>query len=162
MSTGRRGAVTAFVCGLAALVISAPAARADGPPIGPHQHFVGVVNGQLTSVTVHTVCAGPASPGRLGPIAGGQTFAVRRDPSGGGYTGLVSQVYAWFVPNASTNGHLAVKLTAYRTRRAIPAGVRVPCDGSGRVEFSSCPYLAPCAAGWVPTYVWVRFVNIAV
>ena len=29
------------------------------------------------------------------------------------------------------------------------------------VEFSSCPYLAPCAFGWIPDYVNVQFVNIA-
>jgi hypothetical protein len=37
----------------------------------------------------------------------------------------------------------------------------VPCSGTGKVEFSSCPYLAPCAFGWVPAYVDVTFNNIA-
>jgi hypothetical protein len=37
----------------------------------------------------------------------------------------------------------------------------VPCGGTGQVEFSSCPYLAPCAYGWVPDYVNVRFIDIA-
>jgi hypothetical protein len=134
---------------------------ASGASIGPHQHFVGRVNGQPSTATVHTVCAGPSTQGQLGSIASGQTVSVIRLSSGRGYTGPFSQVYAWFVQNASLNGHLAVKMTAYRTRVALPTSVRVPCDGTGRVEFSSCPYLAPCAAGWVPAYVRVQYVNIA-
>jgi hypothetical protein len=122
---------------------------------------VGRVNGDGSTATVRTVCGGPATAGRLGSVAGGQTVSVRNLPSGAGYTGLFSQVYVWFVQNASVNGHLAVKLTTYGTRTAIPTSVRVPCDGTGRVEFSACPYLAPCAAGWVPTYVRVRYVNVA-
>jgi hypothetical protein len=53
-----------------------------------------------------------------------------------------------------------VTFTSYTTM-PIPAGVQVPCDGSGQVDFSPCPYLAPCAAGWTPDSVPVRFENIA-
>jgi hypothetical protein len=134
---------------------------ASGTAIGPKQHFVGRVNGQRSVATVTTVCAGPSTQGQLGSIASGQTVSVNRVSSGGGYTGLFSHVYAWFVQNASVNGRLAVTMTAYGTKVALPTSVRVPCDGTGRVEFSSCPYLAPCAAGWVPTYVRVQYVNIA-
>ena len=134
---------------------------ASGAAIKPHQHFVGRVNGEPSVATVHTVCAGPASTDRMGPIAGGQTVSVRHLASGKGDTGVFSTVYAWFVQNASANGHKAVNISAYRKRVALPTSVQVPCDGTGRVEFSSCPYLAPCAAGWVPTYVKVRYVNIA-
>lgn len=131
-------------------------------PIQPNQHFIGLVNGSHATPIVYTVCPGPSSPGRTGPVVGDQHLAVAQVAARGGYTGLFSQVYAWFVPNGSVNGPLQVKFPNYGTEKAIPAAVRVPCDGTGRVEFSSCPYLAPCAAGWVPNFVGVRFVNLAV
>ena len=59
---------------------------------------------------------------------------------------------------ARTRAHRKVfPILDRRARNANPA-----FDGTGRVEFSSCPYLAPCAYGWVPDYVTVQFVNIAV
>jgi len=130
-------------------------------PIGPHQHFGGRVNGTRTSAVVHTVCAGP-SAGRTGPVAGGQTLSVVRAPRGHGNTGLFSQIYAWFVPQSgATTAPTQLKFTSYNAPQTIPTSVKVPCDGTGKVEFSSCPYLAPCAYGWVPDYVTVQFVNIA-
>jgi hypothetical protein len=156
---GLRLTVTIAAASLGTVV--APLAAA-GAPIKPSQHFAGRVNGQTSTATVHTVCPGPATRGQLGSIAGGQTVSVHRVTSGHGYTGLFSQVYAWFVQNGSVNGHHAATITKYRTKVALPTSVRVPCDGIGQVEFSSCPYLAPCAAGWKPTYVRVRYVNVAV
>ena len=47
-------------------------------PIGPNQHFAGLVNGTRTSAVVYTVCAGPVGAGRTGPVAGGQTLSVVR------------------------------------------------------------------------------------
>jgi hypothetical protein len=114
-------------------------------------------------VVVYTVCAGPASAGRTGPVAGGQTISVVRTRRGHGYTGPFAQIYAWFVPQntATTTAPAQLKFTSYNAPQAIPTSVQVPCDGSGQVEFSSCPYLAPCAYGWIPAYVAVQFVNIA-
>lgn len=129
--------------------------------IRPNQHFAGVVNGKRAHAVVYTACPGPASGGRTGPIVGGQTLSVARVASGHGYTGLFNQVYAWFVQDSSVNGPQQLKFTTYGTKQAIPSTVRVPCDGTGQVEFSSCPHLAPCAYGWVPTLVGVTFVNIA-
>ena len=82
--------------------------------------------------------------------------------AGGGYTGLFSRILAWFVPQSGGARPVQVEFTRYGSPKPIPSTVRVPCDGRGRVEFSSCPYLAPCAAGWIPTYVTVRFENVAV
>jgi hypothetical protein len=149
--------------GILAAALAAPAAAAE--PIGPGQHFIGQVNDSGASTTavpvVRTVCAGPVWPGRTGPVAGGQTLAVYHVPAGSGYTGLFSQVYAWMEQDASTGGPQQVRFTAYDTKLGFPATVRVPCDGPGEVTFSSCPRLAPCAVGWIPTSVKVRFQNIA-
>jgi hypothetical protein len=158
-----------FLAVVSALItcLAAPAgvAAAAGEPIGPGQRFVGLVNGQTSSSSrvpvVFTVCPGPGGPDRTGPVAGGQTLAVARRAAGGGDTGPFSQVNAWFVQDSSTGAPQQVRFLTYGTPMPVPATVRVPCDGAGQVEFSSCPHLAPCAIGWVPALVGVRFVNIA-
>src|ERR1700683_5038772 len=132
-------------------------------PIKAKQHFVGIVNGQEGSAVVYPVCPGPVTRHRFGPLKGGQTMAVAQTASGPGYTGLFSQVYAWFQPlPAGAARPVTLTFTKYGVAQAIPAPVRVPCDGTGQAVFSSCPYLAPCAFGWVPSTVRVKFENIAV
>jgi hypothetical protein len=133
------------------------------PLIAPNQHFSGLVDGTRTSAVVYTVCAGPAWAGRTGPVAGGQTLAVAKARRGQGYTGPFTQIYAWFVPqgDGTTTPPTRLKFDSYRARQGIPTSIQVPCDGTGMVEFSSCPYLAPCAYGWIPDFVIVQFVNIA-
>jgi len=141
-------------------VVSVPAGAKQ--VIGPNQHFSGLVNGTRTSAVVYTVCAGPAQAGRTGPVAGGQTLAVSRAGTGLGDTGPFTQIYAWFVPQSgTTTAPKQLKFISYRVPKAIPTSVQVPCVGTGMVEFSSCPYLAPCAFGWIPDYVNVQFTNIA-
>jgi hypothetical protein len=94
-------------------------------------------------------------------VAGGQTMAVTRVPRGHGFTGPFSHIYSWFAPTDPAVAPIALTFTTYDTAVDIPTAIYVPCDGPGRVQFSSCPYHAPCAAGWVPTEVRVQFVNIA-
>jgi hypothetical protein len=138
------------------------AATGARTPIGPHQHFVGLVNGHSRKAVVYTVCPAPATEGQTGRVEAGQTFKVAHAAAGGGYTGLFSRILAWFVPQPDGVTPVQVEFTRYGSPKTIPSTVRLPCDGKGRVEFSSCPYLAPCAAGWTPTYVTVRFENVAV
>jgi hypothetical protein len=161
MRLATRPFVAVALVALALLTASATPAGASAA-IGPSQHFVGRVNGRHADTVVYTACPGPGGAGRSGPIVGGQTLSVARAAAGTGYTGLFSQVFVWFVQDSSANGPQQVKLVTYGTKKSIPAAVRVPCDGNGQVEFSSCPHLAPCAYGWVPDFVAVKFVNIAV
>jgi len=148
---------------VASLVLVAPgAAFASGAPIKAGQHFVGLVNGSHKDPVVYTVCPGPVGPGRTGPVAGGQHVSVVQVVTGGGYTGHFSSVHAWFVPVPGGPAPTQLTFRSYKTPQAIPTSIQVPCDGKGKVVFSSCPYLAPCAAGWVPYGVHVRFVDIAV
>ena len=158
--------VAGAAIGGALLLGPAGPAAAAGEPIGAGQYFAGVVNGVRGSATVtpivRTICAGPISPGRVGTIAAGQTVSVVRTPKGPGYTGLFNSVSVWFVPPTLTPAPQQMRLTAYGVPAAIPTTIQVPCSGTGQVEFSACPYLAPCAFGWVPTRVTVRFLNIAV
>jgi hypothetical protein len=149
----------------AALAVAAPATAAGAQSrIGPDQHFIGLVNGSRDApVVVDTVCPGPSRPGQTGPVVGGQTLEVARTLHGRGFTGVFSNINAWVVPPAGTTARPPEQtFTQYGTPEPFPSGVRVPCGGPGQVEFSSCPYLAPCAAGWVPDYVRVVFRNIAV
>jgi hypothetical protein len=152
-----QSAVAVFA--IAAFACAGGTAAAAEKPIGPQQHFVGLVNGHKTGVVVDTVCPGPANK-RTGRVASGQTMAVAQAAHGHGDTGLFSHVYSWFQP---ARGKKPVTLTfrKYGKPQGIPSSVRVPCNGKGKAVFSSCPYLAPCAAGFIPDTLSVTFENIA-
>lgn len=136
-------------------------ATAAQAPIRRHEHFAGIVNGHKGSAVVRTVCPGPAGRHRTGPVEQGQTMAVAKVAHGPGYTGLFSQVYAWFEPVRAGTRPVILTFTRYGKARDIPRSVRVPCNGKGHVVFSPCPYLAPCAAGFIPDVLKVTFENIA-
>jgi len=143
-----------------ALVASSIVASASNTVIRPHQHFVGLVNGRHLNAIVRVACPGPAVS-NSGTVVGGQTMAVAHTVKGGGDTGLFSGVYAWFEPAQGGPRPTSLHFRTYATSMTIPTSIHVACGGAGVVEFSSCPYLAPCAYGWTPFYVRVRFVNIA-
>jgi hypothetical protein len=125
-------------------------------PIGPNQHFIGLVNGKHTGAVIYTVCPGPAGGNRTGPPAGNQTVAVKRVHSGGGDTGAGGHsIGARITPTT------VVTIDGYGDAEPVPTSARVPCDGSGTVAFSSCPLPQPCGAGARVDDVPVRFINIA-
>ena len=134
---------------------------ASAASIKPGQHFAGVVNGRRSNAIIKVVCAGPISPGETGPVVGGQAVSVAKAANGRGYTGLFSQVYFWVNPPPAARP-TTLTFTRYGSPQTIPTTIRVPCGGTGQVTFSSCPYLAPCAAGWVPESINVTFENLAV
>jgi len=144
------------------LVLPAVSVAGAGAPIKAGQHFVGLVNGAHRSPIVTTVCPGPVGPTRMGPVAGKQTMALVHVKRGHGYTGLFSSVYAWFQPTTAGTTPTQLHFKRYAAPKAIPTSILVPCGGTGTVVFSSCPYLAPCAAGWVTDRVKVTFENVAV
>jgi hypothetical protein len=167
MSVNVSRSLTGFAVGAAMAAIMATAGAGPavaGPPVRPNQHFRGLVNGSRAQpVTVYTVCPGPAVPGGQGGVAGGQTMSLAHARARGGDTGVFDQVHAWFQPPAPASpAPPALTFTSYGVAQAIPTTWRVPCDGTGAAVFSSCPYLAPCAAGFVQDVVKVRFVNLAV
>jgi hypothetical protein len=142
-------AITAIVIGAAA----APAAAA----IGPNQHYKGLVNGEHTGAVIYVVCPGPAI-GQTGPPAGNQTVAVRRARSGGGYTGsFAHEIWAQF---GSDQLHV-VGFTHYNVAEPIPTELRLPCQGTGTVTFTTCFGTMPCAADATADTVTVTFENIA-
>jgi len=88
-------------------------------------------------------------------------MAVAEVAHGHGDTGLFSRIYAWFEPVRTGTRPVMLSFTEYGRPRDIPRSVRVPCNGKGEAVFSSCPYLAPCAAGFVQDRLKVKFENIA-
>ena len=137
-------------------------AAAAQAPINPQQHFAGLVNGKTGSVVVDTVCPGPATKHRYGPVQKGQTMAVAAAVKGHGYTGPFSHVYSWFQPAPAGTRPVILTFKQYGAPQRIPGSVRVPCNGTGTAVFSSCPYLAPCAFGFIPDTLKVTFKNKAV
>jgi hypothetical protein len=152
----------ALAAAIVALVGVGGGAALAQAPIAPQQHFVGLVNGQEGSAVVYTVCPGPVTGHRTGPVKGGQTMAVAEVADGRGDTGLFSQIYAWFQPVPAGTRPVALTFRQYGEPQRIPRSVRVPCSGKGEAVFSSCPYLAPCAPGFVWDTLRVTFENIAV
>jgi hypothetical protein len=152
MRIARGVLVAAAATGLLGLSLAAPSAA--GAPIKAGQHFDGRVNGRHHSAIVHAVCPGPSSTGH---VAAQQTMSVEHVAKGHGYTGLFDHVYAWFQPASGGPAPTQLRFTHYASPRAIPTSIVVPCSGTGDVVFSSCPYLAPCAAGWVTDDVKVKF-----
>jgi hypothetical protein len=136
-------------------------AAAAQMPVGPHQHFVGLVNGKEGRAVVYTVCPGPAGNHRTGPVKKGQTMAVAEVANRHGDTGLFSHIFSWFQPVKAGIRPVMLTFAQYGEPRGIPRSVRVPCNGKGEAVFSSCPYLAPCAAGFVPDTLMVTFENVA-
>jgi hypothetical protein len=130
-----------------------------GGQIRPNQHFVGLVNGDHADAVVYVACAGPSRLGGTGPPVGGQTVAVHRVASGGGFTGSAAQFLA---AEFDSDPAEAIVFGAYDAPGEIPITAEVPCEGTGTVRFTSCFGLAPCPSDAVDYVVSVTFVNLAV
>jgi hypothetical protein len=138
--------------------MSGASVAAASTPVGPNQHFIGLVNAKHVGAVVYVACPGPVDGDGdgTGPIAGNQTVAVRHVSSGGGDTGQGAHlIYVRITPTT------IVSLTAYGDPKAIPTSAMVPCRGSGSVVFSSCPLPQPCGAGAQPDSVPVTYLNVA-
>jgi hypothetical protein len=125
-----------------ALAATAPASHSV--PIGHRQFFEGLVNSRSEHAALHVACAGPAS---TGTVRKGQTvkvdMAVTPTASGQGYTGTAARrIRAWLTwPTAVAAGtpvHVAT-FTSYDVAMRIPARLKVPCSGTGRMVFVPAP-----------------------
>jgi hypothetical protein len=142
--------------GIGGMAAATPAATS----IGPHQHFVGLVNETSTKATVIVACPGPVRRGQMGHPVGG-TIAVE-PPSTiagtSGYTGSHGRsVVATFVVPVPVTTTSAVTFTRYGSQ-AIPSTLLLPCSGSGTVVFAP----APTSKTAQSASVGVTFENIAV
>jgi hypothetical protein len=144
---------------VAGLAISSPAAAwAGGGPIGPNQHFHGLVNGKRRGAVITVVCPGPTNTGYA---TGGQTTTVTRVVSGGGDTGSTGHVIYALFPGSPGAG---ATFTSYDTPMPISTSAPMPCGGTGEVLFSSCPLPAAqaCGIGSRIDVVKVTFLNLGV
>jgi hypothetical protein len=129
----------------------------SGSPIGPEQHYLGLVNGKNAKATIMVVCPGPAAGGTGSP-AGNQTVAVTQVATGGGNTGSMGhEVWTQF---GADRFHV-VAFANYDTPATIPTTLQLPCEGTGLVDFTTCFGTLPCAVDSVDNIVTVTFVNIA-
>jgi hypothetical protein len=127
--------------------------------IGPHQPFVGVVNGKSSNATVVVACPGPA--GRTGHPVGG-TIAVEPPSTVSGTTGYTgsrghSVVARFVLPVPTATAPPALTFAQYGSQ-PIPSSMVVPCSGTGVVVFSPQPTSKTARS----TSVGVTFENIAV
>lgn len=117
-------------------------AAQDPLPIGPHQYFSGVVNGQANTPTIRTDCAGPVSPGQTGhPVAGQYVEAVPASSTaaGTGYTGAAHTLQITLTTSSAGATGLIGSTTNYYAPLAIPTTLTVPCGGTGKVVLTPQP-----------------------
>jgi len=133
-------------------------ASATGYSIGPSEHYFGFVNGKHSQAFVTVVCPGPAGGSRTGPPTAHQSVSVQHLRSGGGDTGSIAhEIWAEF-----DNDRLhVVRFTNYGPAKPIPTALRLPCQGTGTVTFTTCFGTPSCAATSRDNIVKVTFVNIA-
>src|SRR5439155_8587205 len=100
---------------------------------------------------------GPSGPGRTGPAVSGQTVAVSPSPAlaGPGFTGSNGRR---IVVRFSADPSARAVLSSYDTPAPLPAGLQVPCSGTGFVRFTPQP-ASPTAQ---PDVVPVSYENVAV
>lgn len=150
--------LVAAVVSAAACLMAAGAVDAQPPisRIGPHQAFIGQVNGAASNAVIRMACFGPERIGQLGHPFSGQTVTVQRAPhAAAGFTGLADQIQAdiFFVTPAARPTPLAL-FSFYDDPAPISTSLEFPCSGSGQVVFE------PVAGGPTarPAVVRVSFV----
>ena len=149
-----------FLIAVAAGALSAAPGVAGAVPvqdpvvIGPHQSFVGAVNGATSNAVIRMACFGPIQPGQLGHPMSGQSSEVERSTLlGAGFTGTARQIEAFVTFNSPLAGPAVPVLGIYSSYYApvpISTGLLLPCGGTGKVTFE------PVAGGahakpWVET-----------
>jgi hypothetical protein len=143
---------------LAATASPALAGAVDPVAIGPHQYFVGVVNGQTGSAVIHMACYGPLHPGQTGHPMPGQTVEVRRAAVAAksmGYTGGGADEIVVGAGTISSSAK-SLALHYYGEVVEIPTTLTLPCYGGYDVAF------VPLPTSWTarPATVRVDFVGL--
>ena len=91
-------------------------------------------------------------------MAANQYVSVNYDPAGEGLTGP-GQSTIFVAPDGDFSA--PVELRRYDVRKALPTSMRVPCDGPGRIVFTTCTPVMLCLAVPRPDVVDVLFVSSA-
>ncbi len=154
-----------------ATLIAVAGASAVGPipgPVGPHQEFGALVNGQngiAKAAPIRMACFGPVRPGQVGHPMAGQTVEVFRPEAivgRFGFTGAnAKSIVAFFGPPppspvASHPSTSTVTFHRYGAVKVIPTSLRLPCAGTGNVFFVPLPMSPPTSR---PATVRVRYIG---
>jgi hypothetical protein len=138
--------------------VASSSAAGAAAPIGPHQRYIGLINGRHINTAIYVVCPGPATLNRTGSPAGNQAVSVERMHTGDGDTGSIAHdIWAEFNRDLIHVAHF----THYNTPASIPTALQLPCQGTGTVTFTTCFGTLPCAADARDEVVPVTFINIA-
>jgi hypothetical protein len=136
----------------------------DPIPIGPNEYFTGLVNGAPPGqAIIKVVCPGPVYRGEYGPTLGNQPIEVEpvvaiSSTADLGYTGSAGRSITAVLAPAPAISIVIGSFTSYFVKEYIPAGIKVPCSGTGTVAFSPAPG-SPTARAAILS---VEFVNVAV
>ena len=125
----------------------------DPVVIGPHESFVGAVNGATANGVINMACFGPIRPGQLGHPMSGQTSEVElSNVAGAGFTGNANRIEAFVTFASPTAGAVPVLGTynSYFVPEPISTSLLLPCGGTGRVTFMPIAG-GPHARPWVET-----------
>ncbi len=110
-----------------------------GSSVGPHQFFVGTVNGLAANAVITVVCPGPSD---VGHAVSGQTLQVNAAADTGtnvGFTGSkAKKIVADLAIAKKANGSLAT-FTRYGVPKPFPTSLLLPCSGTGIVIFDPTP-----------------------
>jgi hypothetical protein len=128
------------VAAVAITAVAATPASADVIiPIGPNQHFDGLVNGKTDHAIILTENCHRAPQGTYliaNPVPG-QHVQVVLDPTSDGFTGAAAQAITAQIPSPEILN--TVVLHHYNMPTAIPVSWPVPCTGPGQVRFTPSP-----------------------
>jgi hypothetical protein len=146
-SRAARIGTLALAAGAAVAVgTAAGTASAATTRIGPHQFFIGSVNGHALSAAIQLGCFGPGGGTRTGhPLPGQYVAANRVHPEliRPGFTGTAATAIDVSLVLSSAQGVVTTypvgTLTGYGTRLPIPVTLNLPCSASGRAVFTPTP-----------------------
>jgi hypothetical protein len=136
------GSVLALLLGM-----GVPASTAGGTPIGPHQAFVGSVNGQFRNATIDMACFGPTLPGQTGHPMKDQMLEIYSPPPPivfgppvkvGNTGAAATSVTALVIAGGKVRARM--RLGEYFAPKAISTRVLLPCAGTGVVRFLPRPW----------------------
>jgi hypothetical protein len=142
-----------------ALAAAAPAGAATHPavtqtPIGHDQFFKGYVNGHPPGQAIIFMSLTSCQPGALtGNPVSGQSVEVKEVASTGtqdvGYTGTNgNSIGATVGPAASTT--VILKFAAYGVKKNLPTTIKLPCSGSGQMDFIPAPHSSNAVTAVLP------------
>ena len=144
----RTFAAAAALAVAAVPAVSAAASPAPDPvPIGHNQFFAGLVFGTAEESQIEVACAGPATTGH--PMAGQSAEAILLAPPAppsAGFTGTrastIRVALSWIVKGTTVTKPIGT-LTGYYETLPVPAGIVVPCGGTGTMTFTPSPGSKP-------------------